>query len=93
MLMRVRSKGNTPLFLVGIQACTTALEISLVFFQKIGTSSTPRLAYTTPGNIPTKCPSVSEGCLLNVVHRPLFEIARNWKQSRCPSTEEEIKKM
>jgi hypothetical protein len=35
MLARMWRKGNTPPLLVGLQACTTTLEISLVVPQKI----------------------------------------------------------
>jgi DNA polymerase III psi subunit len=34
MLVRMWRKRNTPPLLVGLQACTTTLEISLVFPQK-----------------------------------------------------------
>jgi hypothetical protein len=36
MLARMWIKGNTPPLLVGLQACTTTLEISLAVPQKIG---------------------------------------------------------
>ena len=39
MLERVWRKGNTFPFLVGLQTCTTPLEINLVVFQKIRNSS------------------------------------------------------
>jgi hypothetical protein len=40
MLERMWRKRNTPPLLVGLQACTTTLEISLVVPQKIGHSTT-----------------------------------------------------
>jgi hypothetical protein len=40
MLVRMWRKRNTPLLLVGLQACTTTLEISLAVSQKIGYSTT-----------------------------------------------------
>jgi hypothetical protein len=36
MLARMWRKRNTPPLLVGVQACTTTLEISLAVPQKIG---------------------------------------------------------
>jgi hypothetical protein len=36
MLARMWSKGNTSSLLVGLQTCTTTLEIKLKFSQKIG---------------------------------------------------------
>jgi hypothetical protein len=35
MLARMWKKRNTPPLLVGLQACTTTLEISLVFLRKL----------------------------------------------------------
>jgi hypothetical protein len=41
--------------LVGLQAGTTTLEISLMIPQKIGHSTTRRSSNTTPGHIPRRC--------------------------------------
>jgi hypothetical protein len=38
-------QGNTPLSLLGMQTCTTTLEINLVVSQKTGNRSTSRLSY------------------------------------------------
>ena len=40
MLARLYSKGNTPPLLVGVQTCTTTLEINLAISPNIGNSST-----------------------------------------------------
>jgi hypothetical protein len=40
MLARMWRKRNTPPLLVGLQACTTTLEISLAVLQKIEHSTT-----------------------------------------------------
>jgi hypothetical protein len=45
-------KRNTPLLLVGLQAGTTTLEISLVVPQIIGHSTTKRPSNNTPEHIP-----------------------------------------
>jgi hypothetical protein len=55
MLVRIWRKWNTPPLLVGLQAPTTNLEISLVGPQKIGHSTTVRSNNTTPGHIPRRC--------------------------------------
>ena len=68
MLVRLWSKGNTPPLLVGVQTCTTTLEINLAVSQKTGNSSTSRPSYTTPGHIPKRCPTIPQGHLLNYVH-------------------------
>jgi hypothetical protein len=51
MLARMWRKRNTLPLLVGLQACTTNLEISLVVPQKTGYSTTGRPSNTTPGHI------------------------------------------
>ena len=48
---------NTPPLLVGLQACTTTLEISLVVSQKIGHSTTRRFSNTSSGHISRRCPN------------------------------------
>ena len=45
-------KRNTPPLLVGLQAGTITLEISLAVPQKIGHSTTGRSSYTSPEHIP-----------------------------------------
>ena len=83
-------KRNTPLLLVGLQARTTTLEISLATPQKIGHSSTQGPSYTTPGHIPKRY--CKDKCSTMFI-AALFIIARSWKEPRCPSTEEWIQKM
>jgi hypothetical protein len=53
-LMWMWRKSNTPPLLVGLQAGTTTLEISLEVPQKIGYTTTGRLSNITPGYIPTR---------------------------------------
>jgi hypothetical protein len=48
-------KRNSPPLLVGLQACTTTLEISLVVPQKIGHSTTGGSCNTSPGHISRRC--------------------------------------
>ena len=52
MLERMWCKGNTPSLLVGVQTCTTSLEISIVNSQKIGNLSTSRSSDTVLGIYP-----------------------------------------
>jgi hypothetical protein len=74
-------KRNTPALVVGLQVCTSTLEISLTVLQKIGHSTTRG---TSTGNKNT-CSTMFIAAL--------FIIARSWKEPRCPSTEEGIQKM
>jgi hypothetical protein len=55
MLVRMWRKRNTPPFLVGFQACTTTLEISLAVLQKIGHSTTGGSRNTSPGYMSRRC--------------------------------------
>jgi hypothetical protein len=78
MLVRMWKKRNTPPLLVGLQACTTTVEISLVVPQKTGhsTSSGPR--YTTPGHIPKDVPTCNKDTCSTMFIAALFIIARSW---------------
>jgi hypothetical protein len=93
MLARMCRKMNTPPLLVGLQACTTTLEISLTDTQKIGHSTTGGSRNTSPGHISRRCSTSEEGHKPHYVHNSLIYIARSWKEPRCPSTEEWIQKM
>ncbi|EDL07116.1 mCG15697 [Mus musculus] len=59
MLARMWRKRKTPPLLVGLQAFTTTLEISLVVPQKIGHSTTGGSHNTSPGHISRRCPNRS----------------------------------
>jgi predicted permease len=55
---QVWRKRNTPPLLVGLQAGTITLEISLAVPQKIGHSTTGGSSDTTPGHIPRRCSNI-----------------------------------
>ena len=94
MLARMWRKRNTPLLLVGLQACTTPLEISLVVPQKkmdivlLEDPAVPLL-----GIYPEDVPTSKKDIFSTMFIAALFIIARSWKEPRCPSTEECIQKM
>ena len=67
-LSRGISKGQEATKMVGVQTCTSTLEINLVVSQKIDNSSTWRPSYTTPGHIPKRCSTILQRQLLNYVH-------------------------
>jgi hypothetical protein len=89
-------KRNTTPLLVGLQAGTTTLEISLVVPQKTGQldivlpddPGTPLL-----GIYPKHFPICNKDICSTMLIAALFIIARSWKEPRCPSTEEWIQKM
>jgi hypothetical protein len=83
MLVRIWSKGNTPPLLIGEQTCTTILEMRVVLPHD---PAIPLLGIY-PKDAP---PSLKDACS-GMFTVPLFIIARNSKQPRCPSTEEWIK--
>jgi hypothetical protein len=85
MLVRMWRKRNTPPLLVGLQAFTTTLEISLAVPQKIGHSSTGRFSNTTPTFNKDTCSTMFIAAI--------FITARSWKEPRCPSTKQWIQKM
>jgi hypothetical protein len=93
MLERMWRKRNTPPLMVGLQACTTTLEISLGVPQKTGHSSTARSSIPLLGIYPENVPTGNKDTCSTMFVPALFIIARSWKDHRCPSTEEWKQKM
>jgi hypothetical protein len=94
MLARMWRKRNTPPLLVGLQAGTTTLEISLTVPQKIDiVLTTGESSYNTLGIYPKDAPTYNKDTCSSMFIAALFIIARIWKQHRCHSTEEWIHKM
>jgi hypothetical protein len=93
MLARMWRKRNTPPLLVGCQACTTTLEILLAIPQKIGHSTTGGSRNNSSGHYPEDFQTGKKDTCSTMFIATLFIIARSWKESRCPSTEEWIQKM
>ena len=84
MLPWMWRKRNTPPLLVGLQACTTTVEISLAVPQKIGHSTTGGSSNTSPGHISRRCPTSKKDTCSTMFIAALFIIARSWKEPRCP---------
>jgi hypothetical protein len=93
MLARMWRKRNTPPLLVGLQTCTITLEVSLAVPHKIGHSTTGRSSNTSPEQYPEDVPTCNKDTCFTMFIATLFIIAKRWKESRCPSTEEWIQKM
>jgi hypothetical protein len=91
MLARMWRKRNTPPLLLGLQASTTTLEISLVVPQKIGLLEDPAIPLL--GIYPEDIPTVKKDTCSTMFIAALFIIVRSWKEPKCPSTEEWIQKM
>jgi hypothetical protein len=90
MLVRMWRKRNTLPLLVGLQACTTTLEIKkLDYIVVLPEDPAIPLLGIYPEDVPTgKKDTCSTMFILE-----LFIIVRRWKEPRCPSIEEWIQKM
>ena len=93
MLARMWRKRNTPPLLLGLQASTTTLEISLEVPQKTEHDTSRWPCYTTPGHIPRGFPACNKDTCSTMFIAALFLLARSWKEPKCPSMEEWIQKM
>jgi hypothetical protein len=87
MLAKIWRKSNTPPLLVGLQACTTMLKISLAFPQKIGHSTTWRASYSTPGYVLKDSQTYTKDTSSTIFIGAFSTIARSWKKPRYTSTE------
>jgi hypothetical protein len=79
-------KRNPHTMLVGMQAGATTLENNLEAFKKFKHRSGICSSNPTLGDIP-------KGACTPMFVAALFTIAKSWKQPRCPTTDERIKKM
>jgi hypothetical protein len=93
MLARLWRKRNSPPLLMGLQAGTTTLEISLAVPQKIGHITTGTSSNTSPENYPENAPTCNKDTCSTMFIAASFIIARSWKEPRCLSTVEWIQKM
>jgi hypothetical protein len=87
MLARMWRKRNIPPLLVGLQACTTTLEISLWFLRKLDIVLPEDPAIPLLGIYPEDAPTYNKDTCSTMFIAGLFIIARSWKEPRCPSTE------
>jgi hypothetical protein len=93
MLARMWRKRNTPPLLVGLQACTTTLEISQRFLRKLDIVHLEDPAIPLLGIYLEDVPTSKEDTCSTMFIAALLIIARSWKEPRFPSTEEWIQKM
>jgi hypothetical protein len=81
---------NRYTLLVGMQISTTTMESRLEISQK----TRERIAIWFLGIYPKECKSeFNRDTCTPMFIAPLFTIAKLWKQPRCPTTDEWIKKM
>jgi hypothetical protein len=86
-------RGTLLPLLVGLQTCTTTLEISLVIPQKTGHSIPEEPAIPLLVIYPEDGPTGNKDTSSTMFIVALFIIPRSWKEPRCPSTYEWIQKM
>ena len=89
MLARMWRKRNTPPLLVGLQACTTTLEISLAVPQKMDIVLLEDPAIPLLGIYPEDVPTGKKDTCSTMFIAALFIIDRSWKEPICPSTDTE----
>jgi hypothetical protein len=99
MLARMWRKRNTPPLLVGLQACTTTLEISLVVSHTHTHTKKKDLILPEDPAIPLLdihpedvLTGKKDTCFIMFI-AALFIIARSCKEPRCPSTEGWVQEM
>ena len=77
MLEGLWGTENTPALLVGVQAVTTPLDISMVISQKNSKQPSSRPSKPTFGYIPKGCSSTPQGHLLKCVHSSIVCHSQN----------------
>ena len=92
MLGRVRRKGNLLTLLVGMQT-STATWRTVQRFLKILEIELPYDPTIPLLGINTKETRIERDTCTPVFTEALFTIARTWKQPRCPSADEWIRKL
>ena len=92
MLERVWRKGNPFTLLVGMQTSTAAMENSVEFLRKLEIELPYDPAIPLLG-IHTKETRSERDMCTPISIEALFIIARTWKQPRCPSADEWIRKL
>ena len=84
---------DTPALLVGMQAGTAPLDVSMAISQKITKQPSSRPSNTTFRYISKGFSIVPQGHVLNYAQSSIACHSQNLKQPKCPSTEEWIRKM
>ena len=92
MLERVWRKGNPLTLLVGMQTSTATMENSVEIPSKTGNRTAIWPSNPTPGHTHWGNQIWKRHVHPNV-HLSTFIIARTWKQPRCPSADEWIRKL
>ena len=92
MLERVWRKGNPLTLLVGMQTSTATMENSVEIPKKLEIELPYKPAIPLLG-IHTEETRIERDTCTPMFMAALFIIARTWKQPRCPSADEWIRKL
>ena len=92
MLERVWRKGNPLTLLVGMQTSTAAMRTVWRFLKKLEIELPYEPSIPLLG-IHNEEPELKQTHVPPVFIAALFIIARTWKQPRCPSADEWIRKL
>ena len=92
MLERVWRNGNPLTLLVGMQTSTATMENSVEIPFKTGNGTAIQPSNPTAGHTHRGNQNERDTCT-PVFITALFIIARTWKQPRCPSADEWIRKL
>ena len=94
MLARMWRNGNPLALLVGMQTGAATLENNVEFPQKIKNRSTLKLSNSTARNLPKGYRSAdAQGHLYPDVYSSTLNYSKVWKEPKCPSTDEWMKKL
>jgi hypothetical protein len=93
MLERMWRNRNTPPLVVELKAGATTLEISFWFLRKLDIVLQEDPAIPLLDIYLEDAPTCNKNTCFTMFIEALFVIARNWKEPRCPSTEEWIQKI
>ena len=85
-------KGNSPALLMEMEIGTTVWRTVWRFLKKLGVNLPYDPAIPLLGIYPEETKVDKDTCT-SIFIAALFTIARKWKQSRCPLTDEWIKKL
>ena len=91
MLERMWRKGNPSTLFVGMQTGAATEENSMEFPQKTKAGTDFHNSNPTGGTIPES--PIQKNLCTPMFIAALFTIAKCWKQPKCPSVHEQIKKL
>uniref|UniRef100_A0A8C4LLS0 Uncharacterized protein n=1 Tax=Equus asinus TaxID=9793 RepID=A0A8C4LLS0_EQUAS len=93
MLERVWREGNPHTLLVGMQTAAATMENSMEIPQNTKNRTTYDPAIPLLGIYPNNLKSTIQSHICTpMLIAALFTIAKTWKQPKCPSTDDWIKK-